>query len=498
MQMMRGLLLFFVFITVAVSAQEPIQYTEAQIAVQDKYVEAKKYMLIGRFEKAQEILTELYKEDRKNAAVSMELSKVYSYLEDPYNEHKYAQKANENEPNNEYVLANYADICINQEKYDEAIPILKSLVSKQPRNEEYTDKLATAHLQTNNAEAAISAYNKIEELIGVKENISRRKYEIYEILGRDKEAIKELIKVSEAYPFNTRYLHNIASYYNKQGKNEEAQKVYNKILSIDINDAEANRAITLAKTGGGDDNTYLRSLTPIIEDKSVPADRKILELIPFIDRLNKKYDQELADALLMLSDRIATIHSTEAKAHALKGDILMSTNNPKGAAKAYEKTVALNDNIFSVWQGLLEAYSEAGDKAKLKSTATNVLDLFPNKPSAYEYYGKAYTLSNEVDEAIDLLSEGLMVSGKNVTSKSNIYAELGRAYLMKKDIEEANRNITKSLQLSDNKNGLALEILGDINYNEGKIDKAVENWKKAQKLGVRSNSLQKKIDTKRI
>jgi Tfp pilus assembly protein PilF len=91
-----------------------------------------------------------------------------------------------------------------------------------------------------------------------------------------------------------------------------------------------------------------------------------------------------------------------------------------------------------------------------------------------------------------------MVSGKNVTSKSNIYAELGRAYLMKKDIEEANRNITKSLQLSDNKNGLALEILGDINYNEGKIDKAVENWKKAQKLGVRSNSLQKKIDTKRI
>ena len=69
---------------------------------------------------------------------------------------------------------------------------------------------------------------------------------------------------------------------------------------------------------------------------------------------------------------------------------------------------------------------------------------------------------------------------------------------MKKDIEEANRNITKSLQLSDNKNGLALEILGDINYNEGKIDKAVENWKKAQKLGVRSNSLQKKIDTKRI
>jgi predicted Zn-dependent protease len=89
--MMRGLLFFFVFVSSFLNAQEPFQYTEAQIAVQDKYVEAKKYMLIGRFEKAQEILTELYKEDRNNAAISMELSKVYSYMEDPYSEHKFAQ-----------------------------------------------------------------------------------------------------------------------------------------------------------------------------------------------------------------------------------------------------------------------------------------------------------------------------------------------------------------------------------------------------------------------
>lgn len=495
---MRGLLLFFVFISTMVSAQEPFQYTEAQIAIQDKYVEAKKYMLIGRFEKAEEILTEIYKEDRDNAAVSMELSKVYSYLEDPYNEHKYAQKANVSDPNNEYVLANYAQICIAQEKYDEAIPLLKSLVSKQPRNEEYTDELATAYLQTNNAEAAISAYNKIESLIGVRENVSRRKYEIYEILGKDKEAIKELIKVSDANPFNVRYLHNIASYYNKLGKTDKAQEVYNQILSIDINDAEANRAITLAKTGGGDDNTYLRSLTPVIEDKTVSVDRKILELVPFLEQLNKKYDQELGDALVMLSDRIATIHSTEAKAHALKGDILMATNNPKGAAKAYEKTVALNDNVFSVWVGLLEAYTEIGDKEKLKQTSTNVLDLFPNKPAAYVYYGRAHTMVNEIDEAIDLLEEGLMVSGKDVTSKSNVYAELARAYLIKKDITEANKNITKSLELSSNQNSLALEIKGDIYFTEGNPDKAVEHWKKAQKISAGSERLQQKIDTKRI
>ena len=493
---MRGLLLFFLFVTSFLNAQEPFQYTEAEIAVQDKYVEAKKYMLIGRFEKAQEILTALYKEDRGNAAICMELSKVYSYLEDPYNEHKFAQKANENDSNNEYVLANYAVICMDQEKFDEAIPLLKSLVIKQPMNEEYTDKLATAHLQTNNSDAALLVYNAIESKIGVTENVSRRKYEIYEILGKDKKALVELIKVSNAYPYEVRYMHNIATYYTKLGKEEKAQEIYNKILAVDINDVEANRAITLAKSGGADDNTYLRSLTPVIEDNTIPLDRKILELVPFLDQLNQKYDQELADVLVMLSDRIATIHADEAKAHALKGDVLMSTNNAKGAAKAYEKTISLNNNVYSVWEGLLEAYFETEDLVKMKKAATDALDYFPNKPSAYMYYGRAYTLANEISEAIELLEEGLLVSGKDITSKSNIYAELGRAYLANKNIAEANKNIAKSLELSNNKNGLALEIKGDIQFAKGDTDQAVVSWNSAIRAGVQSQRLQQKIDTK--
>ena len=374
---MRGLVFFFVFITSFLNAQEPFQYTEAQVAVQDKYVEAKKYSLIGRFEKAQEILTELYKEDRDNAAIAMELSKVYRSLEDAYNEHRFAKKANECDPNNEYVLANYAAICMDQEKFDEAIPLLKLLVIKQPKSEKYTDKLATAYLQVSKSGDALLAYNAIESKTGVTENISRRKFEIYEILGNDNKALEELIKISTANPYDVRYLHNIASYYLKLGNEEKAQETYNKILTVDINNVEANRAITLAKSGGGDDNTYLRSLTPVIEDKTIPVDRKILELVPFIDQLNHKYDDELADALVMLSERIATIHVDEAKAHALKGDILMSINNVKGAAKAYEKTISLNDNVYSVWEGLLEAYTELGDKVKLKMAATVALVLLP-------------------------------------------------------------------------------------------------------------------------
>lgn len=494
------LLLFLLFITTTGFSQikEGITYSEDEIAIQDKFVEAKKYALIGRFEKAEEILKQLYNDDRKNPAISIELSKIYGYLEDPYNQSKYAKTAFENASSNEYVMIHYAQICMDQEKFDEAIPVLQKLVIHNPSSEAYSDQLATAYLQINDSNSALSTYSDLEKKIGVNRNISRRKYEIYEILGKESKALNELKKLSAAFPSDITFKHNLAKYYTKIGKEKEALSVYKEILEIDINDAAANMAITAASTGDGNDNTYLRSLTPIIENKSIPIDRKILELVPFVDQLLDSNEQELADALLMLSDKITVIHPDEPKSHALYGDVLMAANRPKDAAKAYEKTLTLNDKVYLVWEGLMEAYTETKDYPNLLRVATDALDYFPNKASAYMFYGRANTMSQNYDEAIDILNEGLFVSGKDIYNKSNIYAELARTQSANKDFESAEITIGKALELSENKNGLALEIYGDILYQKGEVEEAVKQWKNAQKSGIRSTLLFEKIESKKL
>jgi len=476
------------------SQNETKRYTEKEIAVQDKFVEAKKYTLIGRFEKSQEILTELYKEDRTNSAVAMELSKVFGYLEDPYNEHKYAEKAYTNDRDNEYILANYAAICVDQQKFTESLPVLKKLIAKFPSNEEYSDKLATVYLEENNSDEALSIYNALETEIGVTENVSRRKFEIYELLNDKKKAISELRKLSNAFPMEVRFLHNLASYQRKVGNEKEAIEIYKKILAIDINDPQANLVITSSSVGGGDDKNYLRALTPIVENKSIPIDKKILELIPYLDDLNNTYDKDLADALLMLTDKISIIHSKEAKAHSLKADVLYSTGNIKGAVKSFEKTLLLDDRNYMVWEGLLNAYFDLEQYSDLKRVSIEALDLFPNRSSAYVHYGRGHTMVGEYEEAKDLLEEGIMVSGKDVVNKSLIYAELGRMYLLSDDIEKANTNLEKALDLSDSKNGIALELLGDLHSKNGDTKQAMKFWKLAKDSGLHSTLLGKKLN----
>ena len=493
-------LLFFLLLTHLGTSQiiEGITYSEDEISVQDRFVEAKKYTLIGRFEKSEEILKQLYNDDRKNPAIPMELSKVYGYMEDPFNEFKYAKTAYDNANENEYVIINFASICMNQEKFDEAIPPLKKLVNTYPSSEAYSDRLASSYLQLNNADDALKTYTNLENEIGVNENISRRKFEIYEILGNTSSALKELEKLSEAFPQEIRYLHNLASYYNTMKMGEKALNVYKQILEIDINDATANMAITASQTGEGDDNNYLRSLTPILENKSIPVDRKVLELVPYVEQLNTTYDQELADALIMLSEKITIIHSSEAKAFALYGDILLNAGRAKDAAKAYERTLSMNDKVYPVWEGLMESYSETEDIEKLIEISTEALDLFPNKASAYMYYGRANTLLKNYPEALDLLNEGLFVAGKNIYAQSNILAELARAYVRNGDVETALEKVDQALKMSDNKNGLALEIYGDILFLQGNTTDAILQWENAQKYGVRSNRLLQKIELKKI
>ncbi|MEE9437987.1 MAG: tetratricopeptide repeat protein [Saprospiraceae bacterium] len=492
--MKEKLLILLLLISFRITAQDSDnRYTEEEIEIQDKFVEAKKHLLIGRLDKAEEILKKLYGENRKNPTIALELSKIYHLRNDAYNEYKYAQKATEYAPNNEYVLSNYAMICIEQEKHDEGFSVLKQLVKIDASSEEYADALATVYLIKDDKKAAIAVYDKLESVIGINEQISHRKFEIYELLNDSKQASQELLALSEAFPNDVRFLKNLAAFYNKNSLNDKALDTYKIILALDVNDATANMAISKANAKGGKDNNYLLSLSPIINNKSIPVDTKILELVPYVQKANENNDKELIDALITLSDKIALNHPKEAKAYALKGDIFVTANRYKDATKAYEKTLTINNNVYTVWEGLMDVLNITEAYPKLKDVATQALDLYPNKASAYQYYGRAYAMTGEIEEAIDILSDGLMVSGKNLYYKSNMYAELGRAYALKGDPKKAISNVEKALELSDNKSGYALEAMGDILLKKGEKKDALKFWKKAQQVGIDTPVLMKKI-----
>ncbi len=471
-------------------------YTQREIDLQDKFVEGKKYALIGDYDKAEEIFKKLYDEYRTNGAIALELAKIYDAKEDYFNAFAFAQKALKNDPDEEMVWDGFVKIAFHQQKWQEAIEPLKKLFAKKPDSAHYADLLSTAYLRLELYDQAVEVYKKLESRIGISEESARRRFEIYDLHGDRDKAVAVLKELIAAFPRQVRYAKNLAAYYTRNGMEKKALGVYKDILKIDPEDPTANLAVTKSQGKDAKDNNYLLAIAPIIENHTIGIDQKMDELKPYLEKATRTGEKELIDALLHLSEKLTTTHHEESRAHEFAAKVFSLARKYKDAVKAYQKSLSLDDRKIDIWIGLMETLIQTSDSKTLQKTAMRVLDLFPNNPDAYRYYGLAF-MKSDTDDAIDVLKEGLLVAGKKESYLSNINATLAMALCIKGKKDEAMQAAKKALEFND-KNSIALEAMGDVHYIHGDIDKALDYWKKAKKAGTNTPQLNQKIETKTL
>lgn len=464
MTTMKFIYTYILVILSAIAYSQEI--TEVDVKNEATLIEAKGYSLTNQYEKAKETLLPLYKANRSNATVAFELSKIYSQLKDTEQQYEYAKKAATLAPQNEAILSNYGKICFELDRMNDAVAAYQKLVTLDPYSEEYTDKLATAYLATDQSKAALTVYNNLEKKIGIRSGISRRKFELYEQQKDTKAALAELENLADAYPNDLKALHPLAAYYQKLGNDKKAKETYTKILVLDANDTKANIALMGDVDAPSSDGNYLRAIAPIIDNPDIAIDNKVRELIPYVQKLQSNpQDTELAPALVELSQRLVANHPKEAKGYAIQGDILQLSGRLDDAIKSYEKTLELDDSVYDVWEQLMYAYSEKKEYKKLVEKSEMAMDLFPNKASAIYLYAlgnRKSKMSYDLDDVLSYLEDGKLIAGKDNVSKSNILTELAYVYAAKKEFDNAKKAIDEALLVSDNKNTLALKAKTDI------------------------------------
>lgn len=208
------------------------QYSRERIDLEKKFISCVKYNLIGRQDRAIDTLLMLNAEYPENAAILYQLSKGYALDKNWSKSVAYGREAYQKEPNHTYQR-HLGDIALQAEDFPLAIDTWKPLFEKDNANEEFGDKLATAYLLNQDFKSSIKTYNQMEKIVGIKENITRRKVEIYKILNDKKGMEKELVNLSNAYPENLTYLKNLAKYYKNNNQMKKAIKVFEKAKKID-------------------------------------------------------------------------------------------------------------------------------------------------------------------------------------------------------------------------------------------------------------------------
>lgn len=504
---------------------------------------------------------EAYPDDH---ASMYELSVLYVIKNEFEKGFEHIKKAVELDQNNKWYKIRLADFYKQNGEYESFISIYDQLLENEPANLEYLESYIDALLHLGDFETVIEKLNIVEENIGITDYISLEKIEIYKLLGNNDKVVEEMEKLSNAIPYETRYLSMLAELYMQNKREKDAFKIYLKIKEINPNDPYINISLLEYYQKNGEiDNAYQEFILSIknknldyntkaqiyeywFENKgdnenvireAEEAGKAFIETHPdkelgyyvlgtvyynnkiydkaqqyYLDAIEKDStsfitwyqlaitDMELKnnDALYQHTKTALRFYPEQPFFYLLNGIALVETKNYEDAIKAFEKGrfMSADKSLTSDFDTYIaDAYHQLGNKAKTYEYYDRVLKNNPE--NVYVLNNYAYFLSIDgirLDEALKMSAITIEKEPKNVTFLDT-YAWI--LYKLER-YKEAKKWMEKVFSYDKNPQGINYEHYGDILYKLGDTQKAVQNWKKANKLGGTSEFIDQKIKDEKI
>ncbi len=423
--------------------------TEAEIKIQEIFLDGVREKLLGNWDKAAEKFREVLEKDKQNPAAAFELARAYESLKDLDKAIASAKNAEAWEPANKWYKMYLAELYQKANKDKEAAALYEKLVKSDPRNEEYYLKWGYYLVRAGQPEAAIKVYDELEKTTGVHEEVVRHKHTLYVGMGDYKKATRELEKLIAAFPNNTTYRHLLATFYDQINEKAKAKAEYEKILALDPNDVRAKIALA-EKEKGRDNIAFLNSLKPVFENPDVHIDVKIPQIIPYVNNLADTGDRQLGNALLGLATVLERVHPNSAKTYSVLGDVLYYTGQTDKALEQYRKTLELDDTVWAVWEQVLYILAEKQNWPELVEASEKALDIFPNQATAQYFNGFGHNRTGDYRSAVTSLQQALIMTVKNPRLRYDVLNELGKAQFHQKQYAKSDEAFEEALSLNPN------------------------------------------------
>ena len=510
---------------------QPGSTTEKEVNKQKVFIEANKQKLLENYEEASVLFKEVLKNDPRNHAAAYELARVYDVLDNDEKALNSIKVAVSLDPTNTWYKLFLADVLEKSMNYTEVISIFQELSKKQPDNEYFFFQKAYYQVKDDKIDDAIDTYSQVEKNFGQSVEVTQKKHTLYLGKGDIKNAAKELENLVKKFPNNVSYLHLLAGFYQQQDQAANAKKTYNRILALDPTNAKATIALVADKKDSGDDSNFLRSLKAVFNEKNEDIDIKIKTLYPYITKISEgDADPEMIAAAVELGQILTEVHPNDAKAFSIYGDMLFHAGKDNEAIEQYKKTIAINKNVFSVWEQMMYIYAEQYEMEKLADLSEEAMDIYPNQVKLFYFNGIANGELENYKDALSALNQAAIMAGKKTALKADILVRMikpliatgkldkakdkinaaialepnnyrvisANAYIaiQNKDYDTAENLYQKAFSSGGKKNPEVLEDYGDFMLILGKEAVANEHWIKAQAAGGKSTRLQNKITNK--
>lgn len=451
-------------------------------------IDAKKEALIGNIKSAAEKFRNIIDRYPDDPVAYYELSRLLSDQGNFSESIPLAVTAHELNPDNAWYTLLLAELYYNTGDYENSTKLFEYLVAKEPENSDYLYQLAALYMQQEKFREVLEIYGKIEEKAGISEEIALQKEKIYRHLGDNKGAEREIKKLIEAYPRESRYYAILAEFYMAQNQQEKALEIYQKIVEIDPENAYIHMSLADFYRKKGDNEKAYEELKLGFSTPNLDIDTKVKILLSFYS-INEIYN-ELKDQAFTLSKILIDTHPRDPKAYSIYGDLLLQDKQYPAARDTFIKVLSMDSSRYVIWEQILQLDLQLSDYNHLVEYGQRTIELFPEQPLPFLFTGIGYMQLKRYDEALKTLKTGenLVVDNSEIQSQFCMYQ--GDIHHARGKDDEAFQAYEKSLALKYNNPYVLNNYAYYLSLKGKDLEKAERMSKKAVELEPDNASFQ--------
>lgn len=441
-----------------------------QIKFKFLFHNANKERILGNYQLAANLFLQCTEIAPKESAPYYELAHLFESSQEKELALEYSEKAVKLDADNYWYRILYAHALQKSGNSPEAIKQYEILIEKNGGNVDLYFDLAGMQLYSGKYKESIETFNLIELQIGITEEISVQKEKIYVKLGNIDKAANEIQKLIDEYPDDLKYQVLLADLYLANELHDKAFSVYQEILEKDSQNPYANLSLYDYYKSENNDDKAFDALKKAFMSPDLDVDTKVKILLSYYSVTEKA----LKDEALALNKILIKIHPKEAKAYTIYADFLYQDKKLESAKKNYLKALEFDNSKLPIWNQLIFIESELKDHESLLRDSKRAIELFPNQPLFYFFYGVTNLQNKIFEEAIEYLNIGKDYVIDNPPLLAQFYASLGDAYNGAKQYEKSDEAYEEVLKIEP-KNIYVLNNYGYyLSLREEKLDRAEE------------------------
>ncbi len=524
-------------------------------------IAAEKEMILENYAKAYDLYQEALELNPVSPTIHFKIAEVLSKNGESQKAIDYISKAIELDSENKFFHLLAAEIYKSVSSYERAIEEYNYLVEHFPGNTTYLFDMALLYQFQGKNDKALAAYERAEEIYGINEFVLREKQKIYLKEKNYDALIADWDTLIATYPDNKDYVIEICEFLLARNRVEDAKQRLENLLQEDPNNMKAELLLSQISLRSGDLDKAVRLASNTLADSSFNYKAKfqllnalvtlaidsgrveeVKELsISLADSYPEEYEVQafVGDLLFKMGDEKGTVkyylaaldldqsnfsvwqnilniemrmadysavlrHAesaleyfpNQAILYFFSGTANQLLGNYRQAVNVLEagNKYALENNLKALFQGQLgDSYHSLENYEKSDEAYETALKFDPNSSHVLNNYSYFLSIRNtNLEKALKMSTKLVERYPEDATFLDTHGWVL---YTMGK-FDQALIFLQKAADL--NPGGTIVEHLGDVLFQLGRVDEAVEQWERASKMDDASENISRKISDRKL